>query len=83
MSDPDLGDRTSEWFWHMLSNLGLSKMNDSDFDKERAEFIVYRFLNREYEPNGEGGLFVIEDCKDDLRRMEIWYQANMYLREFL
>lgn len=79
MADPVIGDRTSEWFWVMISNLGLIDMDDGNFNCYHAASIIKRFLNRDYAPNGEGGLFVLADCKYDLRDVEIWYQANWYL----
>lgn len=83
MDDPDIGNRTGQWFWDMLSNLGMDGMNDSKFDKRIATDILNRFLNREYKRNGEGGLFTICHCKRDLRNVDIWYQAMWYLDEVL
>ena len=79
MDDPSLGDRTAQWFWGMIVNLGLGSMDDSRFDRDYASCIVTRFLNREYEPDGTGGLFTIKRCPYDLRDVEIWYQMNWYL----
>ena len=79
MNDPQIGDRTGQWFWGMIANLGLGSMNDSRFDEQYAEDVIERFLNREYEPNGEGGLFTIRNCNRDLRTVEIWYQLCWYL----
>ena len=41
--------------------------------------VIRRFLNRDYERDGKGGLFTIEHCRYDMRDIEIWYQANWYL----
>ena len=79
MDDPNVGDRTSQWFWGMVVNLGLGSMTDDMFDREIVDYILDKFLNREYEPNGEGGLFTIRDCEKDLRKFEIWYQLCWYL----
>lgn len=83
MDNPAYGDRTAQWFWSMIKNLGLYSMTDNRFDFEYASFVVDRFLNREYEPNGEGGLFKINNCKYDLRTIEIWYQLCWYLERFV
>lgn len=83
MCDPDIGNRTKEWFWSMIENLGLTSMHDSNFDKYYVDEIVERFLNREYKRNGEGGLFTVKHCKRDLRSVEIWYQMSWYLDEIL
>ena len=78
MDDPDIGDRTSEWFWLMMKNLGLDYMNDRKFDRDIAEEKISIFLDRKYKRNGEGGLFVVNGRRD-LRKVEIWYQMCWYL----
>lgn len=79
MDDPDIGDRTGEWFWGMVQNLGLDLMDDSNFDAVYTDDIISRFLEREYSPDGNGGLFTVENCKYDLRDIEIWYQMCWYM----
>ena len=71
----------------MLSNLGLYYMDDYNFDMNRATKIVKRFLDREYEPNGKGGLFQAgplykDNIPFDFRSMEIWGQAMWYLSTY-
>lgn len=83
MDDPDIGNRTGQWFWNMIVNLGLGSMNDDKFDEDYVNHIVSRFLNREYGRNGEGGLFTVQHCKRDLRSVEIWYQMCWYLDEIV
>ena len=78
MDDPDIGDRTSEWFWLMMKNLGLDYMSDRKFDRNIAEEKISIFLDRRYKRNGEGGLFVVNGRRD-LRKVEIWYQMCWYL----
>lgn len=82
MDDSEEGNRTGQWFWTMISNLGLGGMSDTKFDKDYCEFVIDRFLKREYEPDGKGGLFSIKDDRD-MRTAEIWYQAMWYLNYFL
>lgn len=81
MDDPDKGNRTGTWFWDMIANLGLKDMNDMFFDDSYANQVLTRFLKREYEPNGRGGLFIVRHCEKDLRTSEIWYQMMWYLEE--
>lgn len=81
MYDPDIGDRTYLWFWSMIESLGLSHMSDPIFDESTVRNVIDRFLNRKYERDGTGGLFTVEDSKEDLRRMEIWYQMCGYLNK--
>lgn len=83
MCDPDIGDRTGQWFWNMIDNLGLGDMNDEGFYKNYAERVIQKFLNREYKRNGEGGLFTVKHYRKDLRLVEIWYQMCWYLDENL
>lgn len=83
MDDYNYGNRTGQWFWNMLANLDLINMSDLRFDINRAENIIYRFLNREYEPDGSGGLFTIENTEYDLRYVDIWTQFMWYLDEVL
>jgi hypothetical protein len=82
MSDPDIGDRTGQWFWNMLVNLGLGPMDDAKFDRYQVDRILERFLERRYERNGKGGLFTVNNGFD-MRGTEIWYQMNYYLREVI
>ena len=77
--DALLGDRTGQWFWGMIRNLGLSGMRDSKFDREYVDDAIARLLNREYEPDGRGGLFTVRHCDYDLRTVEIWVQLSWYL----
>lgn len=79
MDNPQMGDRTGQWFWGMVSNLGLGSMTDTRFNKQYIDEVITRFLNREYEPDGEGGLFTIRNCDRDMRDVEIWFQLCWYL----
>lgn len=81
MDDPEIGNRTDKWFWDMIESMGLQDMNDDQFDEGYAYDVIWRFLDRDYEPNGKGGLFTIKNPKYDLRDVEIWYQACWYLNE--
>ena len=79
MDDPLKGNRTGKWFWGMIRSLGLSSMTDDRFDSEYVYDVIRTFLEREYEPDGRGGLFTVKHCKHDLRTVEIWYQMCWYL----
>ena len=79
MDDANVGNRTGQWFWKMITNLGLGAMTDQLYDPEYVEKTVRNFLNRKYEPDGHGGLFVIRNCEYDLRKEEIWTQMTWFL----
>lgn len=79
MDDTSMGNRTGQWFWRMIVSLGLGSMTDDRFDILYVEMVVNRFLDREYEPNGKGGLFTIKNTNRDMRSVEIWFQLCWYL----
>lgn len=79
MDDTSYGDRTGQWFWDMISNLGLGSMTDKRYDRRYVEDVLEQFMDRKYEPNGKGGLFTIRNCDIDLRDVEIFYQLCWYL----
>lgn len=82
----DEDDRTPEWFWMMITNLGLNQYNDiycsnninAEYDIKR---VINTFVERTYKRNGVGGAFPIPDIKKDMRRTELWYQMNWYMAE--
>jgi hypothetical protein len=83
MDDDGIGDRTGQWFWTMIHNLGLTPMTDGEFDRDRVDAIIARMLNREYEPDGSGGLFTVRNCVYDMRKIEIWCQLSWHLGSFV
>lgn len=79
--DEELGDRTSEWFWTMINTMKLSGQNDEQFDRD---YCLNRFsilMNRQFSPNGEGGLFILDHPRQDLRYVDFWYHFMWYLSE--
>lgn len=79
MDDPRYGNRTAQWFWSMVTSLGLGGMYDSNYDNKTVKKTLTRFMNREYDRDGHGGLFLIPGSPVDLRRIEIWYQLCRYI----
>lgn len=79
MEEPDDNDRTGYWFWCMIKNLELDGMDNLHFDRDEVEEKIDILLKRQYEQNGRGGLFTIDNCAYDLRNVEIWYQMCWYL----
>lgn len=81
MTDNVEGDRTGQWFWNMIVSLGLHHMSDESFDISIAESVIDRFMNRQYNYNGSGGLFTLRNPPCNLCNVEIWAQAMWYLDE--
>ena len=74
------------WFWTMLSNAGLDSFSDAMYNdnpdiRRVVDIKIRRILNREYYPDGDGGLFPLMNPREDQRGVEIWYQMSAYLLE--
>lgn len=82
MDDTRYGNRTGQWFWSMMRTLEIDYMLDEYYNEVVARQRIYRFLDREYSPDGKGGLFHIPGCSDDLRDVEIWSQLCWYLDKY-
>ena len=83
MTSPDTDDKTAYWFWEMVDNLGLSDQFDGNYDKRKVTRIIKRFLERRYKPNGDGGLFYVDQNDCDLTKVEIWNQMLWHLDDIL
>ena len=79
MDDPRIGNRPAQWFLGMLRSLGLSGFTDDRFDRHKIDRILSVFESRTYRSNGEGGLFTIRNCSEDMRCLTIWKQLCLYL----
>ena len=83
LHDDEYGDRTSQWFWMMIENLGLADEYDQFYREYYVQMTLDKFLRREYKPSGKGGLFVVNSGQFDMRGTEIWYQMNYFLDDIL
>jgi hypothetical protein len=81
--DPAIGDRKKRWFMAMIRSLDLLEATDANFDERVVGPVIARFLNRDYAPNGKGGLFTVNSYRRDMRLVDIWYQMCWYLDEVL
>ena len=79
MDDPEYGDRTGQWFWSMIVSLGLGGMTDQKYNREEVDDVIFKFLTRNYDRDGKGGLFTIPNCEVDMRNYEIWCQMCWYM----
>ena len=83
MQDDDYGNRTSEWFWMMIDNLGLLPMTDQNYNESVVEYVINRFMYRQYDALGNGSIFYLNSCKTDMRKVELWYQMCWFLDEHM
>lgn len=83
MDDPEIGNRTGEWFWLMIDNLDLMSMDNDNFNVAYVDEVIDIFLAREYHPNGRGGLFPAPSFGYDMRTIDIWYQMMRYLNSIM
>lgn len=77
----DIG--VADFFYICLNNMGLSTMHGSSYNKEKVDYILDKFLARDYMPDGVGSMFYIPGETRDMRCMEIWYQMNQYIIKVL
>ena len=80
MHDDDYGDRTFMWFWYMMENMGLDEYDDYNYDLESVGEIIDQFLARRYGRDGRGGPFYIPGYSGDMRKVELWYQLNYFIK---
>lgn len=85
MHNPDFGNRTSDWFWAMMDNLGLGRYDDVHYNSnssEKVSDIIDIFLEKDYEYDGTcGGAFPCKDPPKDMRNTALWEQLNYWLNE--
>ena len=83
MGDPSQTDNTGKWFWEMITNMHLERMTDEYFDEGYVDQVITDLLERNYMPDGDGGLFRISDPNKDMRFVDIWCQLTWYLNEVM
>lgn len=83
MIDSHYGNRTGQWFWNMISSLGLGGMTDEKFNRDYVTRVIENFNNRRYAADGQGSLFRVQRGNVDMRKLDIWYQMQAYLNDIL
>lgn len=70
-----------DWFWTFLSNLDPDNVltQAAETDPSLIDDILYTFMWRIYQPNGEGGILPLHKTKNDQRKVELWYQFCEYV----
>jgi len=82
--DHNKGSQFKSWFWLLIDNLKLQKYTNDEDATQKKNFnsiVVNKFVNREYQTNGKGGLFPLDHPSADQRDVEIWYQLMNYISE--
>ena len=79
MDNPAKGDRTSQWFWQMISNLGLGGLYNANYDENIVNNIINNFNNHTFSQDGKGSLFYMRYCDVDMRFVDIWTAMCWYL----
>lgn len=75
------------WFWELMDNVELRQCNDSVYTPrepgihEHVSLVLENIIERNYLPNGQGGLFPLAYPPEDQRDVELWYQMSHYLLE--
>jgi len=72
------------FFWELLSNLDLTMYSISHWGTEdiiAIDSILSRWMDRAYSYDGWGGIFPLDNPKEDQRTVSIWYQMHAYLVE--
>ena len=80
MGEPG-SDNVERWFWEMIHNLKLDSMNDYAFDELYVRNALSRWMDRQFERNGDGSLFPLQKSHANQRKMSAWDQMNAYLLE--
>ena len=82
MLDDWSDDKTHDYFWIIIENMGLDAYDDSRFDPKEVDICVNRLLNRDFGPNGEGGLFTFNTVNGpDMQYVEFWKHITRYCHE--
>lgn len=76
-------DRSAKyWFWRLLENIELDQCTDALYKEAMDAYvdnILDRIIFRTYNGDGSGGLFPLNNPKEDQREVELWYQLCAYL----
>ena len=74
-----------ECFWLLINNLGLEWCDNYRWEAENKEKEVEKriqiLLDREYFPDGKGGLFPLRVTHLNQQKVELWYQMSFWVIE--
>ena len=79
---PDFDYEVDYWFWKFLDNLEVLKYDNRHYSEIEVDFIVQKFLKREYFTGGKFCMFFTKKHQIGvLKRTELWYQMHFWLDE--
>lgn len=76
-SDP----KPNKIFWEMCCNLHLDEYNNKKFNVQKVQNILLKWMERDFNSDGYGSIFPLDDPRQDQRKLEIWSQLQEYLSE--
>lgn len=83
MHDQKHGERSGEWFWEMLGNMGLAKYSDDRYDEQDVDDILHKFLYHEYDDKDTLGCAFRSSEHPDLSEFELFQQMYFHLNDVL
>lgn len=84
MNNPNKGDRTLDWFWQMIDNLGFSKFTDGAWNAAMLVNVnrtINDWLERRFKRNGLGSPWPLSEGRKDCRRVDLWTAMMWYMSE--
>lgn len=84
IGDVGKGDRTPDWFWRFIKNLGLDGCIGDYIPLEfraSARVALTKWMSRDIGYDGSGGIFPLKNPPGDERKTEIIYQMYAYIHE--
>ena len=81
-NDEEYKDKTSMMFWVVLSNLGVDKMDNDNFDEFELWEIIDKFNDRKFEKDGRGSFYTIRNPEIDMREVPIGFAGSWFMEEF-
>lgn len=89
LEDEDSGDMSFMYFWEFIRNLGLKKYSNNrlrglsqeqiDTDFFDIQLICSNWMNRKFEPNGQGSIFPLPSATENQAHISLTYQMNNYV----
>lgn len=76
-----MSENPDDIFWELCCNLDLDRYTDRHFNQDAVKSIVYSWINRDFDYDGEGSIFPLKETHQDQRKKEIWSQMQEYLSE--